>query len=418
MRRIWWRIAWRNLLRNRRRSLITGAALALGFAASVVMEGLSDGIVAEMIENGTGLLSGQVQVHAPDWRPERSLYNTLGGDAGADVESLCTAADTEPGVVATAPRVWGAGLLGTSHASVGAVLLGVDLDRERHVSRLLGSLVKGRLPRAGVRELMVGRSLARKLKVEVGDTLVVVAPAADGSMANDLFRVSGLNASGLSELDAGQAVLPLDVLQRLLVLEPGRVHELAIAIRDPWRADTIAAGVRARLAGTGLPLDAEPWTRFRPELAQYADLASASNGVIVIVVFVMAVFGVANTMLMGTWERRREFAVVRALGTTPWGVGRTVVLEGLLLGVLSLAAGVAITWPVMAWWHRSPPDLSAFYGGFTMAGALVRPTLRVEFSTAAPIESAVALIVTAVVAALYPAWRASRVPPADALAGR
>jgi ABC-type lipoprotein release transport system permease subunit len=415
---VWWRLAWRNLLRDRRRSLITGSALALGFVASVMMIGLTDGIVAELIENGTGILSGQIQIHSPAWRPEHGLFATLGGDQGLDVDSLLGLIRATPGARAATPRVWGAGLLSAGRQSVGAVLLGVDPTRERGVSRVLESLSAGRLPAVGAREILIGGALARRLGVRPGDSLVVVAPAADGSMGNDLFLVSGLYTSGISELDASQAILPIAALQQLLSLGPRRVHEVAIAVGDPWQAPPVADEVRAHAAALGAPLEVEPWTRFRPELAQYADLSRAANIIIVAVVFVMAVFGVANTMFMGTWERRREFAVVRALGTAPSGIARSVLYEGLLLGALALGAGVMLAWPLMVWFHRSPPDLSWLYGGFTMVGALVRPVLRIEYSMTAAIESAIALLLTSLLAALWPAWRAARVPPADALAGR
>ena len=418
MNSVWWRLAWRNLLREKRRSLITGSALALGFVASVLIVGISDGLVAEMVDNGTGILSGQVQIHSNDWRPERALYATLGGDAGLDVDSLLARVTGTPGVTAAAPRVWGAGLLSAGSQSAGAVMMGVDAAREARVSRLLRSLTTGRLPAPGARELLLGASLARRLGLAPGDSVVVVAPAADGSMGNELLMVSGCFRSGISELDAAQVVLPIETCQQLLALGPRRIHEMAIAARDPWQAQATAAALRERLADFGTRLEIEPWNVFRPELAEYAGLARASNIIIVLVVFAMAVFGVANTMWIGSWERRREFAVVRALGTAPSSVARTVLYEGVQLGTAALAFGLALAWPIMAWWHRAPLDLSPFYGGFTMAGALVRPVLRVEYSPVAALESAVALLLTSLLAAVVPAWRASRIPPADALAGR
>jgi len=127
---------------------------------------------------------------------------------------------------------------------------------------------------------------------------------------------------------------------------------------------------------------------------------------------------VANTMLMGTFERRREFAVVRALGTIRSGVALTVLFEGVALGLLALVAGAFLTAPILVWLHHAPLDLTALVGNMEFSGALVRPVLRVEYSLSAPVMSAAGLLVTAVLAALYPAIRAVRVPPADALAGR
>ncbi len=419
MRRdVWWRIAWRNLGRNRKRTLITGAALAFGYFAAVVIVGVSDGIVAEMIDNGTGLLTGQVQVHTPEYLPERSLYETLGTDSAAALSAILDRIRAIPGVDAAAPRVFGGGLVSAGRETSGAVLMGFDPVHEPRVSRLLSTIRQGALPLEGTRQVAIGAEMARKLRVGPGSEVVLVAPAADGSLGNDLFTVSGIYRTGVTELDNAYALVPLGTLQRLLALEPGQVHELAIAVRDPWAAPAVADSVRSALGAAGMTAQVRAWPQFRPEIADYARLARASNWILIIIVFAMAVFGVANTMLMATFERRREFAVVRALGTERGGIARTVIYEGIILGAFALLAGGALTLPVLLWWHHSPPDMSFLYGGFTMAGALVRPVLRVEYSLEAPLLSAAALLFTSITAAAYPAWRATRIPPADALSGR
>ena len=197
-----------------------------------------------------------------------------------------------------------------------------------------------------------------------------------------------------------------------------RIHEVAAAIEDPWAAPALGDSLAMAIGARGLDYSvlARPWTVFRAELAEYASLAGAVNGIVVGIIFVMAVFGVANTMLLGTFERRREFAVVRALGTGPGSAALTVVYEGLILGILALAAGALISVPVLYWLHNYPPDLSNMFGDFTMAGSVVRPVLRAEYSLDGPLISAVALLITSVLSALYPAYRVVRILPADALA--
>lgn len=415
---IWWRIAVRNLGRNPRRTAVSVSALALGFAAAVVMVAVSDGMTAEMIDNGTQVLSGQVQLHARDYLPERNSYATIGGARGTSLDSLLEALGAVPGVAGAAPRVYGGGLVSAGPHTIAALLAGMDPVREHGVSRVLRAMVAGRPPAPGSRAIALGAESARKLGVRPGDTVVVVAPAADGSLGNDLYVVSGVFQTGLAQLDAGLAVLPLPALQELLALAPDRVHEVAVTVRDPWAAPAVARAIAADSRVARLDVAVEPWTAFRPELAQYARLAQAWNGVLIGIVFLMAIFGVTNTLLMSTFERRREFAVEGALGAGRGAIARTVVYEGLVLGAVSLAAGAVIAAAVVYWWHAAPPDLSRFVGNFTVSGALVRPVLRAEPSWQAPLQAAAALLVTSLLAALYPAFRATRVPPADALAGR
>ncbi len=415
---VWWRVAWRNLWRNRGRTLITASGLAFGYLAAVLIVGLTDGMSAELAENGTRLLVGHVQVHADGYLPERSMYRTLGDAAGVDVQALLRRVDAHPGVVAAAPRVYGGGLVSSGEQTKAALLLGVDPQRELRVSNLVSNVVDGRLPDEGAYEVLLGTELARQLQVEVGDELVLVAPAADGSMGNDLYTLVGIVRTGSPGLDANYALLSFSRLQQLMALTPERIHEVVLTMEDPWAAPTLASALSSELESAFGSVSVEPWTELRPELFEYLTLADAVNFVIVIVIFGMAVFGVANTMLIGTFERRQEFAVVRALGTTPSGVGRTVVYEGIILGTLALIAGALITTPLFVWWHNSPPDLTGLTSGFSLGGSQWRPILRVEYSLDAPIISAVALLLTAIFAAVYPAWKATRVPPADALAGR
>ncbi len=416
--RVWWRIAWRNVLRNRGRSIVTASALALGYLSAVVMVGLDDGMTAELVENGTRLLSGQVQVHAAGYLPDRDVQETIGGDDGVDVDALIARVDEDPDVAASAPRLYGAGLVSAGERTEAGQLLGVDPDREPRVTTMLSTITEGRAPRSGAHEVALGSEMAEELEVKPGDEIVLVAPAADGSLGNDLYTLTGVFHTGTPEVDRSYAVLPLADLQLLMAMDPGRIHEIAVDLTHPGDVDAMAAGLATRLSGSGPPLDVRSWRQLRPELAQSVDLMKAWNFLIVVFVFGMAIFGVANTMIIGTFERKREFAVVRAIGTTSLGVGRTVVYEGIVLGGLALAAGVLITVPVMWWWHTSPPDLSWIVGSFSWSGAQWRPLLRVEYSVQTPIISAVALFLTAVIAAVYPAWKATRVPPADALADR
>ncbi len=413
-----WRIGWRNLGRNRRRTLITALGLALGYTAVVVMAGLGRGLVAEMIDNGTGMVTGQLQVYGPEYLPERSIYETIGQRDGADVADLLRAVEADPRIAAAAPRVFAGGLVSTGNASASSVLMGIDPERESQVSRLLSFISDGRAPEPGRYEILIGAEMARQLDAGPGDTVVVVAPAADGSLGNDLFEVSGVFTTTVTELDLATAVAAIDVVQELVALPPERIHEIAARIEDPWLAPEAAEAVSGVLEEAGLETNVRPWTEFRPEMVDYARVLGSMEGMLIAFVFGMAIWGVANTMLMSTYERRREFAVLLALGGGPGFIVRSVFSEALALAAVSLVVGVVVTLPVLVWWSAAPPDMSWLYGGFTMAGGLMRPILRVEWPTTMIFVTGAAMFATALLAAVYPAIRGARVPPADTLAGR
>ena len=201
---IWWRIAWRNLGRNRRRTALTASALSFGFVASVLMIGYMDGMMEELVSNGTRVATGQVQIHAGDYEPERSIHDTMGGREGLDVGALLAAVEAQDGVAGAAPRLYGGGLVSSGDETVGAILMGVEPDREEGVSRFGSGLVAGRMPGPG--EIALGDAMAETVAAEVGDEVVLVAPAADGSTGNDLFTVSGIFSVGVGAFDDSYAL--------------------------------------------------------------------------------------------------------------------------------------------------------------------------------------------------------------------
>jgi putative ABC transport system permease protein len=413
----WLRIGWRNLGRHPKRTVITALGLAVGYFAVAFIVGWAEGITAEMVENATGLVSGQIEIHASEYRPERSLYETIGGRDGTDVGQLLHAVSADPSVVAVAPRVYAGGLISSGDATSAGMLMGIDPALEPALSRFLDELTDGRLPISGRNELLIGEEMARQLVVDVGDEVVVVAPGADGSMGNDLFEIAGTFRTGLAEIDTAFGVLPFADLQTLIVLDPGRIHEVAVSTADPWIAEATAERLAGLLNPMGLDIEVASWTDLRPEMVEYVSLVDSFHFIIIGVVFVIAMFGVANTMLMTTFERRREFAVMLALGTTPLKIVLVVLLEAGAMGLLSLVIGAGITIPIMVWWHNAPPDMSWLYGELTAFGTLMRPTLRVEYNVSVWVQAGLALLVTSLLAAIYPAARAARVPPADTLSG-
>ena len=413
----WSRIGWRNVGRHPKRTILTALGLAVGYGAVVFMIGWANGLVAEMVENATGLMSGQIEVHDSEYRPERSIYDTIGGRDGVDFAALMDRIAEDERTVGVAPRVFAAGLVSSGEATTAGQLMGIDPARETGVTRFLEGLTEGRLPEPGRNEMAIGSEMARQLEVRIGGELVVVAPGADGSMGNDLYTVSGIYTTGLVELDATNAVLPLTDLQALVVLEPSRIHEIVVATTDPFLADEMAASVAASLGADDLGMEVVSWSELNPTILEFSVLMDSFYLVIYVFVFGIAIFGVANTMLMATYERRREIAVMLAMGAVPGAIVKSILYEAAVMGLLSLVIGVAISLPPMLWWYAAPADLSWLYGDMTLQGVLLRPVMRVTLEPASWVGAAVALFATALLAALYPAWRASRVPPADTLSG-
>ena len=413
----YFRIGCLNLNRHRKRTVFTALGLGVGYFAAVFISGWMNGIQAELIENATSLVGGQIEIHSSSYRPERSLYETIGDRSGINIEDLLSQVASDPAVIVAAPRVYVGGLIGSGESTSAGILMGIQPDLEITLSRFLDKLVEGRLPKSGQNEILIGIEMARQLDVLIGNELVVVAPGADGSMGNDLFKVIGFFKTGLSEFDVGVGVMHLEDLQLLASLGRNRIHEIAVSTLSPSLASETAERLRDTLASTESEISVASWTELRPEIVEYVALMSSVHLIVFSIVFFIAIFGVANTMLMATFERRREFAVMLALGTNPWKVVLIVVCEAVAIGVLSLLLGTIVTLPLMEWWQNTPLDLSWFYGDLNFLGTLIKPRIRVEYDLGILLQAAAMLLATAVVASIYPAVKAARVPPADTLSG-
>jgi len=286
------RLAWRNLWRNTRRTAITLGAVVLGTTILVLVRGLMDGMVAGAVRNATDLLVGEAEVHAEGWLADRSLHQTV-PHPGA----VLAAADAA-GVGATA-RSYAFGLVAHDTRSAGALLWGVDPVRERATVDLATHVETGAwLAETAAGGAVLGRKLARTLGVEVGDELVVVVQGADGSLGNELFRVTGILGTVGETVDRNAAILHRADWDELLV-GGGRVHEIVLNARGRLPLGEVAAVAERAAPGA----DVRTWRQLLPMLADMLGMMDASLLIVGTVFGLAAGLGVMNTMLMASSER-------------------------------------------------------------------------------------------------------------------
>jgi ABC-type lipoprotein release transport system permease subunit len=410
-------LAWRNLWRNPRRTFIAMSAIALGYAMLLFVACLMAGLRWQMIENGTRLVLSEIQVHAPGYYPSRSIQKTVGGGKGTDVRALLGAISADPRVYAAAPRVYGYGLASASHgSSAGVALMGVAPDEEPKVTVLNTQIVKGGyLTKLMPNRVVVGDKLAGVIGVEVGSEIVLLTQAADGSMGNDLYTVGGIFHTGLDVMDRNLVLMPLSSLQDLLHLTPARIHEVGIKLYNITEATTVASALGARLS-KALPVQVSAWPELAPELADYVQFNHGVTLVLFLIFFLLAVIGIMNTMLMAVFERTRELGMLMALGMRPVQVIGLIMAEAAGLAAASLVLGAAIGAPLLWYLQAHGLDLGGATGEVVSVAGVVVGHLwygRQDFSAYA--QAAVGLGVTALVSALYPAWRAAHFRPTEAI---
>ena len=273
-----------------------------------------------------------------------------------------------------------------------------------------GSYLTGRIPKG----VVMGDKLAATIGVEVGSEIVLLTPAVDGSTGNDLYTVAGLFHTGLDDMDRGLVLMPLASLQELLRLPPGRIHEVGIKLHDITAATTTAAALEVQLSKT-LPARVRAWPELAPELADYVQFNHRVTFILFFIFFLLAVMGIVNTMLMAIIERTRELGMLMAVGMRPAQVVNLIVAEAASLAGASLVLGAALGAPLLWYLQVHGLNLGAKGGAVSLAGIVVGPLWYGQQDFTVYAQAALGLAVTALVAALYPALRAARFRPAEAL---
>jgi putative ABC transport system permease protein len=408
-------LAWRNLWRNPRRTLIAMAAIGLGYAMLLFVACLMAGLRQQMIESGTDLVLSDIEVHGPGYYPDRPTHQTLGGREGTDVSALLAAIAADPRVQAASPRVYGYGLVSAVHQSAGVELLGVVPDQEQKITVLHTRIVKGsylteRLPKG----VVIGDKLATMIGVGVGSAIVLLTQAADGSMGNDLYTVAGMFHTGLDAIDQGVVLMSLASLQELLHLPLGRVHEIGMKLHDITEATTAASTLELQLSNT-LPVRVRAWPELAPELAGYVQFNRRVTFILFFIFFLLSLIGIVNTMLLAVFERTRELGMLMAVGMRPVQVVGLILAESGGLAGSSLALGGVLAVPLLWYLQVHGLNLGSDRGEVSLAGVVVGHLWygRQDFTTYT--QAAVGLAVTALVSALYPALRAARLRPTEAL---
>lgn len=409
------RLAWRNLWFNPRRTLIAMAAIGVGYAMLLFVACLMAGLRQQMIESGTDLALSDIEVHAPNYYPDRPIQQTLGGRKGTEVGVLLATIAADPRVQAASPRVYGTGLVSATHQSAGVQLVGVVPDLEQKITVLQTRVVKGSyLTERTPKGVVMGDDLATAIGVEVGSEIVLLTPAADGSTGNDLYTVAGMFHTGLDAMDRGLVLMPLASLQELLRLPPGRIHEVGIKLRDITAATVTAAALEVQLSKT-FPVRVMPWPELAPELADYVQFNHRITIILFFIFFLMAAMGIVNTMLMAIIERTRELGMLMAVGMRPVQVVGLIVAEAASLAAASLVLGAALGFPLLWYLQVHGLNLGGNGGAVSVAGIVVGPLWYGRQDPTAYTQAALGLAVTALVSALYPALRAARFRPAEAL---
>jgi len=400
------KLAWRNIWRNTRRTLITVLALTFGIMALVTMNSFREVANAEMFRTITQGLVGHAQVHGRGYQESPDMSNLVPDPVAVEARL----ANAMPGVK-TEKRVLGAGLAASGEVATAVMVTGIE-PTNPSVGVLL-SMKKGRaLGPEPAREVVIGTTLAEQLGLAPGGELVLVGQAADGSLANDRFMVAGIADAGSFEANATAVFLHLADAQSFFALGEG-VHQVIVRFDVVDDEEELSAPVSVLGGALDLQgLEIMPWTQILPELKGATDAKRKNMRALDFIVFLIVALGVLNTMTMSTLERTREFGVLASLGTRRRRILGMVVLEALLQGVIGFTAGVALAWALLN--GLGTVDLSAMGGNTDVMGARLPEALQLAIHPPAVGSAALTTFFIMCAGGLLPSIRASRLKPVEA----
>jgi ABC-type lipoprotein release transport system permease subunit len=396
-------LAWRNLWRHKRRTLMILFALALGVWSMVVLAAIMRGSMAQQLDKSILNLTGHVQLHAPGYRDDPVIEHRLAPPDDALRQALAS-----PEIATWATRVRVPAVIASERESAGVTLVGIEPERELGLSFIPEAVTEGRyLGAADEPGLLLGRKLAERLETGLGRRVVVMSQDMNNQVADRGFRVVGLFDTQPQATEETYVFIARATAQDLLKLGDG-VSEIAVMTADRGRLEPLLARLRAAAPA----LDVQPWTVVEPLLVLTEKLTNVILIIWYAIVFAALSFGLINTLLMAVFERTREFGLFQALGMPPRHILGQVLIESLMLLALALMLGNGAAWATIAS-LADGIDLSAVAEGMEIVG--VAPVIYPAWSAADIVAANVFVFALGMAASLYPAWRASRHVPIEAI---
>jgi len=392
-------MAARNVTRNRRRTLLSTAAIGLCVAFVWISSALTIGMMQRTVDNATQGLLGHVQIHHPDYADDPRIHHTI-------PESLVHAIETadlgEP--LTLAPRLYGQGYARVGGLGSGVMLVGVDPEREAKASELATKIEGGAYfgtTDFGATDddaLLVGDELARRLEITPGSEIELAVPSLDGSITPKKFVVVGTVATGMVEFNESAVFMRLPLAQELMGL-PGQIHEISIRGGDASEADALARTLRPVVAAVEPQARVESWRELVPDMALFVDLAEGTFAMFAFVIVLVVGTAILLTQSMIVFERRRELGLLRAIGVRPGQLLQLLVLESSLLAVAGALLGLVVGGLVLLLLAQTGLDLG---GGaeMEMAGVAMSPILFPAINVEVPTQAFVTTVGLAAFASL------------------
>jgi ABC-type lipoprotein release transport system permease subunit len=404
-------MAWRNLWRNRRRTLLTLSSIAFGTMLAIIFTGMGDSNWSEMIDFAARMGGGHVTLQHPEFLDTPTLSRTV-----RDGVRLREVVFRDPEVKRVVTRIAGQVMLATAGQSYGAFLIAFDPHAEDETTlSVLEALNEGELfPSTRGSGIILGKRLAENLDAGLGRKVVYTLTDKHGEIVRDVARVSGIIRTGAPTVDGGLCMLPIDTLREVLGYEPDESIQVGLFLRDQRRSGEVAARL-GRVLGTNVA--ALTWRETQPDLAGFITMKIVSARILELIILVLVAAGIFNTLFVSVMERIREFGIMMAIGFAPATLFSLVMCESLWLGLTGLLLAIGVTAGPYYYLATTGFDAAALIGngGGEVAGVAISTVMHVDIYPENALMIAAAVLLATLLSGVYPAWRAGRVVPVESI---
>ena len=401
------RLAWRNIWRHRRRTVIIALAMGLSLGMMMFYDGLMDGFNDAIAGNAVRVLGGNVQVHAEGYREKVDSNPLL---PLTDDSAIVQAALSQPNVIAASRRIQTGGLVSNSEGAFSLNIIGIEPDAEAPVSLIAEHIVDGRyLAPTDEDSILIGQGLAEALALKVGDRITMVGSDIHKQNRQRTMTVIGIYDIGIPSMEKGTLYISLAEAQNLFGL-PNQTTEVQITLKKVGTESQIVSALSSALPG----YEVESWANNYPELGNAVGRKNIVMDIFSVIIVMIAGIGILNLLMMAIYERTREIGLLGAMGLKPREVATIFILEGALIGFVGVLTGIVMGLGINVSLMQVGMDYSQFAGitdYMALISGRVYPTLGVNKL----FERAVIILVIAALAALIPAVIASRREPSEAL---
>jgi ABC-type lipoprotein release transport system permease subunit len=400
-----WSVSWRNVWRSKTRSLVIITAITLGVFAGVYTIAFMLGWVNQRVDNVIRTEVSHIQIHHADYIQTSEVKDYI-----TDINTIKENIESKPNVESVSTRLIATCMISSAETGSGVQMVGIDPENEQKVTNLHTKIIDGAYFEGVKRNpIVIGEKLAKKLKVKVRSKIVVTVTEMDGTLSGGAFRVAGIFKTANSTYDEMRAFVRFEDLQNLIMIEDNVAHEIAILMTENNIEDEMAAQIKSEYP----QLQTLTWTELMPDMKMMNESMSFMMYIFVVIILLALGFGIVNTMLMVILERVKELGMLMAVGMNRLRIFSMIVLETIFLSLVGGVVGIGLAVGLTLITGKTGVDLSLWAEGLSSAGfdSIVYPEIGID----SVIVVTILVILTGILSSIYPARKAIKLNPAEAL---